>query len=127
MGTKKGDRRKTARRAYTKKKASHRKGRTIINALPWLAGAYAAEVVANSQFSSGLTTVDAVKASGYNPFSVSGYGISGFQAAVQGVQDNKKALAIAAALAIAGEWAGKNTSIGRKMALKGKKYEVRLL
>lgn len=126
MGTRKGDVRKTARRAYSRRRNTHGKARTVINLGEIGALLYAGDAVYNGDTGWGYTPGDVLKADGYNPLSGANYGTTGTQALVNSLKANKKQVAIGVGGAIVLGWVGRNTSIGRKMGLKTKKYEVRL-
>lgn len=133
MATRKGQRRKTARRAYMPR----RKGRTYhkpakqLNLLMDAAGLYiVGDALTTSAYGQDFTPYDTLKNNGYNPFANGGSGVDYGKSAVgmvlENVAANKVKYAEAAIIGIAGEYIGRNTAIGRKLAYKSKKWNIKL-
>ena len=133
MATKKGQKRKTARRAYMPK----RRGRTYhkpakqVNLIPLLAGGYiAGDLLLNEPVNPSETTLQAISGmiTGNNPgamdrnqaFNNLKYNIG------MTWSENKYNYLGAAVVGVAADYIGRKTSIGRRIGLKTKKWNLKI-
>ena len=129
MATKKGQTRKTARRAYMPRRKARRyhKPATQINVIPLAAGAYIAGDALFGNSTTWGSAYDRTKLNGYNPFvGNDSTDQTGFNTLIQQVKINAIPYAEVAAGGLIADYIGRKTSIGRRIALKTKKWNIKL-
>lgn len=128
MATKKGQKRKTARRAYMPKRKYSRKAKSKfeIGIIPAIAAAYALEQA--NQPPNAESAWDWYKSNAaqgdYNPFSRKYQDTSPVEQAVYGAKENAKSIVGALVVAGAAMYVRKHTSIGRKLVHSGKDVKI---
>lgn len=131
MATRKGQRRKTARRAYMprRKARPYHKPARQINLLPDLLGLYIVgdSLTAEGGYSEAPTT-QLLADNKYNPLAKVGYqGQTIAQNYAYAVKENAVKYAEIGVAAIAIDYIGRKTKIGRRLGIKTKDWNIKVL